>query len=311
MREPRHPRQLLAGVAREGDSSTDFDPEDVLFQRYDSVSGPGTAPPRRTPVGPPRRDPIGRLRRDLLPDTPFSGSLVPIVPAYPGFGGGGGLGLVQPNVMTSVSEPALSDDNDYCVLGDQSMINKWRGHSRQRIALASWFGMPVNLAFVYDAEQFDGGGTWKAWHNLSAVGQTGGGVSFVSGHCVACVGDTEWSLEARAGADWETVARVTIPEGHNIAFSTVAYVSVADLYRPLVGHVFPIGYFEGQHKFVGIDYRVRGEGGQHRYFVEFRRPVEGLQYFSTPYTASEFDNLGLLPDQFRPLKPDPVPPDPS
>lgn len=304
---PRGVQQILSAFGSEGDSSGDFDPADLRFQTYDGNSGPGSSPPRRTPVEPPRRRPIER--RNLRPDTPFSGSLVPRPQVYPARQDLGLLGRAgQPSNMDVVT-PTLADENNYCVIGDQSMVSKWRNHSRRRIALASWYGMPVNLAFFYEAEQFDGGGTWKTWHNLSAKGQTGEAASFVSAYCVACVGDTEWSVEVQIFGEWSTVARVTIPEGHYVSFNRVYYVNLADKYRPLVSHVFPIDYFASQHRFIGVDFRVKGEGGQHRYFVEFRRPIPELDHFGDPLTAADYDALGVLPANYEILKPDPIPPD--
>lgn len=302
----RQPRELVSDGHLEGDSN-DVDPSDVFVGIYDSIGGPGTSPPRRTPVGdrPPRRDPVDPV--DLRPNTRWSGSLVPHLPTYPN--AGHASQFTSPRALRN-STPELGDANNYCVIGDQSMVAKWRSHCRRRIELANWYGMPVNLAFAYEAEQFDGGGTWKTWHNLSANGQTGGAATLVSAQCTACVGDTDWRLQRYvSGEGWTTIAETTIPEGFTVAITSHVAVNVADIWRPLVGHAFPIAYFEQVHKLVGADWRVTGDGGQHRYFVEFRVPNEELLYYTDPRTADQFDLAGLLPDYLGWVEPEPIPPD--
>lgn len=317
---------VLSGVA-EGDG-THASEAPPVWRFYDAASGaaPGDGPHRARPAGP-RRNPTGGPRRTpkdhsvtpgLLPKSPFAGSLSGGLPTHteslrhparPDMG----LAARIRSLHTSF-EPTPDNRNNYCAIGDQSMVVKWQQQCAHRISIASWFGMPPNMLFPLTQDRIDGGGTWKTWHTISALGQTGEYTSSVSAYCTACVGETSWKLEVRRnGQDtWTRVFDMIIPQGFWAGFSVTFYDPFPPL-QYLVDSLIPIplNLLVGgdTYRFAPYDVRVSGEGGQHRYFVEFRRAFEQYDTFQDLRTPEQLRLDGLLPAYLEPLRPAEVPPD--
>ncbi len=273
---------------------------------FDVAAYEARKPRRRkpTPSGPPFVPPSGDIQ-DLYSLPP------PYQYAAPGAAGA----ALSASVATQAGPDHLKNpEPSYCEVGDQSMVAKWINHSKLRVRQAAWRGMPAQIAFTTETDHFHGGGTWKAWHLLSAGGQTGYRCAAYYASCVACVGDTEWKVEYYEPIlGWQTVVDTVIPQGHWMGFSQTFWVPFPP---PPAGQllpaVVPIPWhllFGNAQQFVGVDVRMRGEGGQHRYFIHFRRPNDGFDIFQDTRSMAQLNEDGLLPDGFQWLEPPPTPDD--